>query len=430
MIVKNTTIINFDDLSIRENVDVKIFENKIEKVGKIEEQDPETFDGSSYYIIPGLVNTHAHTAMAFFRGCCDDTTSSDWFNKHIWIYEQNIKEGDVYLGTLLGAIEMVSSGITAVFDHYFNMEEAFKAYEEIGIRADLSYTMFGVGSSAKENFIKAMDFIEKYNNKNELITLSLGPHSPYVCPKEFLESISKIKRNTGLKVHLHVSEEPWQIEKSLKDYGLTPIELIDSLGLLDKNTILAHAYYATEQDLNLIRKRNGNIAHAPKTYLRFAWVNDFLNKAIEKVVNVSFATDGAASNSNYSIFEVARLGALLSKISANDPTKGKVEDIVRLFGNGEKFLKKPISKIKEGYLADLVFLDKNSPRLNPSVNIFSNILYSLSEQDIRMVMINGKFVYKEGEILGYKKEKIVKEINVISKRLLQKRVDKPMQTFG
>ncbi|MGC9000906.1 amidohydrolase [Caldisericum sp.] len=430
MIIKNTTIINFDTLTLKENVDLKIAKNKIEKIGKIDEFDTETIDGSSFYIIPGLVNTHAHTAMALLRGSAEDVTSSDWFNKYIWIYEQNIQKGDVYLGTLLGAVEMISSGITTVFDHYFNMQEAFTAYKELGMRGDLSYTMFGIGETKDKNFKDAMDFIEKYNGTDDLITISLGPHSPYVCPKEFLENISKIKQNTGLKVHLHISEEPSQIEKSLKEYGMTPIEFIDSIGLLDENTILAHAYYATNSDLDLIKGRDGNISHAAKTYLKFAWVNNFINRAVEKGINVSFATDGAASNSNYSILEVARLSALLGKIADLNPTTSKIGDILKLFSNGEKFLKKPISKIKEGYLADLVFLDKYSPRLNPPINIFANFLYSVSELDIKMVMINGKIVYKDGEIFGYKKEKLIQDINKVYKRLLRKDTDKPMQTFG
>ncbi|BAL81595.1 amidohydrolase [Caldisericum exile] len=430
MLIKNITILDFENLSTQENLDIKIEQNKIVKVGVINDSDSEVIDGSSLYVIPGLINTHAHTAMVFLRGSAEDVTSSDWFNNHIWIYEKNIQKGDVYLGTLLGAIEMISSGITTVFDHYFNMEEALSAYKDLGMRADLSYTMFGAGENAQENFKNAMNFIEKYNGVNELFTISLGPHSPYVCPKEFLEDISRIRIDLGLKVHLHISEEPWQVEKSIKEYGMTPIEFIDSIGLLDENTILAHAYYSTDSDLDLIKKRNSNIAHAPKTYLKFAWVNNFLNRAIEKDVNVSFATDGAASNSNYSIFEVSRLSAFLGKVASGNPTSTKIGDVLRLFAKGEKFLKKPISKIKVGYLADLVFLDKYSPRLNPTINIFANILYSISEADIRMVMINGKIVYKDGEIFGYKKERIIESINKVGKRLVRKNTDKPMQMFG
>ena len=87
------------------------------------------------------------------------------------------------------------------------VDEAYRAYTELGMRADLSYTMFGVGEGADKNFDEAMNFIENLSDKSNLITLSLGPHSPYVCPKQFLERIAKIQSETHLKVHLHISEE-------------------------------------------------------------------------------------------------------------------------------------------------------------------------------------------------------------------------------
>lgn len=430
MLIKNTTVVSFDDLSILESVDVKIRGNLIQSIEKIDEVDNETIDGSRYVLMPGLTNAHAHTAMALLRGAAEDTTSTEWFNEHIWIYEKNIDKGDVYIGTLLGGAEMIASGITTVFDHYFNMDEAYRAYTELGMRADLSYTMFGAGEGADKNFDEAMNFIENFLDKSDLITLSLGPHSPYVCPKQFLERIAKIQSETHLKVHLHISEEPWQVEKSIKEFGLTPIKYIDSIGLLNENTILAHAYFATDEELELIKKKNANIAHAPKTYLRFAWVNDLLPKALEKDVNITFATDGAASNANYSIIEAGRLSAILGKVATNSPKIAKFEEVVRLFSLGERFLKKPIGKIKPNYLADIVFLDKYSPRLNPQDNIFANLLYALSEQDIKKVMVNGKFVYEGGKILGVNMEDIIKEANKISKRLRVKKSEKPLQNFG
>ena len=77
-----------------------------------------------------------------------------------------------------------------------------------------------------------------------------------------------------------------------------------------------------------------------------------------------------------------------------------------------------------------MFLDKYSPRLNPQDNIFANLLYGLSEQDIKKVMVNGKFVYEDGKILGVDMEDIIKEANKVSKRLRVKKSEKPLQNFG
>jgi len=178
MIIKNTTILSFYDLSIRKNTDILIEGNKIEKIGKNLVGPGEGIDGSRFYLIPGMVNTHAHTAMTLLRGAAEDVNINDWFNKHIWIYEKNLTPEDVYIGTLIGSAEMLLSGVTFVADHYFYMDKAYQAYEEIGIRADLSWAVFGVGDDWEDEFNKALKFTEDYRDKNSRLHVSLGPHSP------------------------------------------------------------------------------------------------------------------------------------------------------------------------------------------------------------------------------------------------------------
>jgi len=429
MLIKNTTVLNFSDLSTLENTDVLIEGSLIKKIGKNLEGD-EIIDGSNFYTAPGLANTHAHVAMALLRGSAEDVTASEWFNDYIWIYEKNLKPEDVYFGTLLGASEMLLAGITTVFDHYFAMDWAFKAYKEIGMRADLAWAVFGKGGDAEKGYKSSLEFIEKFSGLDDRITISLGPHSPYICSEDFLKEIADISRESGLKIHIHVSEEAWQVKKSLLERGKTPIQYLNDLGLMKENTILAHAYYATPQDLGIVKSAGAKIAHAPKTYLRFGDLNDFLPKAIEKGVTVGFATDGPASNGNLSIFEVARIAALLSKTCTRDAHKGKIEEIVPLLSSTQKFLNKPLGKVKEGYLADLILIKKDSPRLNPQTNIFANILYSISEKDIDTVIVDGKIVVKEGKLLTIDVGEVIKEANKIAKRIVKRTSDKPMQTFG
>jgi len=427
MLIKNTTVLNFSDLSILENTDVLIEGNLIRKIGKNLKGD-ETIDGSNFYTAPGLANTHAHVAMTLLRGSAEDVTTTEWFNKYIWIYEKNLRPEDIYFGTLIGASEMLQNGITTVFDHYFAMDWAFRAYKEIGMRADLAWTVFG--KDTEGNYKNSLEFIEKFPGLDNKITISLGPHSPYICSEDFLKEIADVSKESGLKVHIHASEEAWQIKKSLHEKGKTPIQYLNDIGLIRENTLLAHAYYATPQDLEIIKSAGANIAHAPKTYMRFGDLKDFLPKAIKKGVTVGLATDGPASNGNLSIFEVARMAALLSKTSTGDAHSGKIEEIIPLLSPTQKFLNKPAGKIKEGYLADLILIKKNSPRLTPQTNIFANILYSISEEDIDTVIVDGRVVVKEGKLLTIDMNEVIKEANKIAKRIIKRTSDKPMQTFG
>lgn len=451
MIIKNVTILNFSDLSIHRNVDLLIEGDRIKKIIekkaiepnrsgeerqkdsnlKYKGRDDEIIEGVDFYAVPGLTNCHSHTGMTLLRGCAEDVNSLDWFNKYIWVYEKNLLPEDVYIGTLLGAAEMLLSGVTLVCDHYFYMDKAFKAYQEAGIKADLAWAVFGRGDDQEENFRKAMNFTEKYSEVDKRINISLGPHSPYVCPESFLKKIVDISHKTGLKIHIHVSEEKWQVDKCLKEKGKTPVQYLADIGIIKEKSILAHAYWATDSDLEIIKNTDAGVAHAPKTYMRFGFSKDFLPRALKSGIKIALASDGVVSNSDMSIFEAARDAALLAKMSVENAEEGRIEQIIPLLSSGWKMIgNEKIGEIKEGYIADLVLIRKDSPSMNPAINIFANILYSLSQRDIDTVIIDGKVVVRGGKLLTIDVKEVVKEANRIKERLLQRTNEKPMQEFG
>ncbi len=430
MIIKNTTILSLYDLSIRKNTDILIEGNKIEKIGKNLVGPGEVIDGSRFYLIPGMVNTHAHTAMALLRGAAEDVNINDWFNKYIWIYEKNLTPEDVYIGTLIGSAEMLLSGVTFVADHYFYMDKAYQAYEEIGIRADLSWAVFGVGDDWEEEFNKALKFAEDYRDKNSRLHVSLGPHSPYICPDSFLKNVAAKAQELNLKMHIHVSEEENQVIRSLKERKMTPVEILKNTGILREGTILAHAYYATDEDLKLIKQSRSGIAHCAKTYMKFGDIHNFLPRVLEFGISCGLGTDGPCSNNTMNIFEVARDAALLAKSSMKDPEIAKIHEILPLLTRGGEVLGiKNYGVIEKGSIADLVLINPNTPNMHPENNIFANILYSLSEKNIDTVIVDGKIVVRNGKLLNINLEELYKQSDKILKRLAQKVQGKPMQEY-
>ncbi|MCK5196899.1 MAG: amidohydrolase family protein [Spirochaetales bacterium] len=343
MIIKNISILSFKDLSVLPNMNLQINAGRIKKIYPASANsepvpalsDEVIIDGSGKYMIPGLVNAHAHTAMTLLRGVAEDVNVDDWFNKRVWIYEQSLTSNDVYIGTLLGAAEMLLSGVTAVADHYFAMDRAFDAYVKSGMRANLAWAVFGAGPDSKKQFETAMDFTREYTGKNSRILISLGPHSPYICPEDFLTRIVLESKELNLPMHIHVSETEDQVVQSLKNTGLTPVQVLDKTGVLREGTILAHAYWATDEDLKLIKKRGAGIAHCAKTYMKFGDINDLLPRALKAGVKVALGSDGLASNNTVDIFETARDAALLAKCSTQNPETGTISDILPLLNSGK-----------------------------------------------------------------------------------------------
>jgi 5-methylthioadenosine/S-adenosylhomocysteine deaminase len=230
--------------------DILVDGARITAIQPASEEAPDAkraIDGSGMLAIPGLVNTHAHVPMVLFRGMVEDVTINDWFNTHIWPMEANLTPEDVYWGALLGIAEMIQSGVTCVADHYFAMDEVGRAVTESGMRANLTWAMFGHEGSQKID--QTSQFIQNWNGKGDgRITAWLGPHAPYTCDADFLRLCAVRAAELGVGIHIHVSETEEQVAASLQEHGMTPVQMLAETGILDRPTLLAHCAYPTDQE--------------------------------------------------------------------------------------------------------------------------------------------------------------------------------------
>ncbi len=438
MIIRGATLLDFQSLTRRPAMDVHLEGGRIRRIVAAPQGAPsagargpeEVLDGSGLYLLPGLVNTHSHTAMTLLRGAAEDCTVEDWFNRYIWRYERALRPEDVYWGTLLGAAEMLLAGVTCAADHYFHMDRAWQAYRDSGLRADLAWAVFGTGEGWEGQWTQALEFSRAYAGRDPRLTISLGPHSPYICPESFLRTVAEAAGDLGLKLHIHVSEESGQVESSLTQKGCTPVEVLERAGILRPGTILAHAYWATEGDLSLIRERGAGVAHCPKTYLKFGDVNDFLPRALEAGVRVGLGTDGPGSGNSQGIFEAARDAALLAKAARRDARVARIGEVLPLCHRGGELLGLAgYGRLAEGAPADLLLLDPRHPAMQPEHDVFANILYSLGERSVHTVIVDGRIRVREGRLLDLDLEELRRRAGEIAARLVRSAGDSPMQSY-
>ena len=111
------------------------------------------------------------------------------------------------------------------------MAHAYRAFQEIGIRADLAWAMFGVGDGWERQRDQALDFVAAYRGRDPRLQVTLGPHSPYICRPVFLKKVADASGKLGVKMHIHVSEERGQVERSLAETGRTPVQVLDDTGV-------------------------------------------------------------------------------------------------------------------------------------------------------------------------------------------------------
>ena len=356
----------------------------------------DIIDCTFYYVSPGLVNLHAHTAMNIFKGIAEDVSAEVWFNDMIWPYESKMKEQDIYTGTLLGIAEMINNGVTAVADHYFGEEQVLQAAKDTGIRMDIAPTIFGTAPDFKDRLAVVSDFIQKHQGDSSRINLRFGPHSDYTCPEETLSEIVMEAKRLRLPVHLHLSETKLQVDQSLQRTGKTPFRVLYDAGGFDVPVLVAHGLWITEEDISFINDKTW-FAFCPKTYMRLAAGRGGFFDLSDRLP-YSFGTDGAASSGTVSTLEQARLFALLEKFERNNAMLHPAKEIWQKLMAGHQVFSSGTGRIEEGATADLVIWDLNLPDTMSHYDPVSSILYGANSANVRYTMVEGEFLKFDGKL--------------------------------
>ncbi len=379
-------------------------------------------EGKGKLLIPGLVNAHTHVYMTMFRGCADDLSFTDWLFGHIDPLESKMTREDCYWATLLGYLEMISTGTTACLDMYVFTETALRAAEESGFRTALSRGLTGGAGDpegGKRRIREALEEMEDWKGSTDRIRFFLGPHAPYTCDPDYLREIADLAEERKLPLHLHLSESVSEQEGIREKYGCTPAEYFDRAGILRPGTVAAHCVYVNESDMRLLAERGVTAVTNPASNLKLgngaAPVPDLLRAG----VNVALGTDGAASNNALNLFRELNLVTLLHKGLRGDPTELPASQGLRMATeNGARALGwEKLGRIEAGWTADLAVLDLDRVNLRPWNDILSSLAYAANGSEVESVMVEGKFLMKDREFLTIDRERVQFEVDRTCKRL-------------
>lgn len=359
-------------------------------------------DGHEKLMIPGLVNTHTHLSMTLFRGVADDLPLDRWLNDHIWPMEARLSGEYCYAGALLGCAEMIKSGTTAFNDMYFFMDDVARAVDEAGLRCVLSHGMIDLGDNEKRRaeLKESRRIIRKCHGMADgRVMVALGPHSPYTCSEELLKETASMAAEHGIKIHIHLSETEDEVKNVLERHGKTPVEFLDDTGVLGPGTVAAHCVWLSDDEMEILADRDVKVSHNPSSNMKLASGVSPVTRLIERGVNVSLGTDGAASNNNLDMIEEMKTASLLQKVSLQDPTALPARRVLEMATiNGAESLGMDAGVIEEGKKADIVLLNVRRPHLVPWRNPASHLVYSASGSDVETVICNGEILLDGGEL--------------------------------
>jgi 5-methylthioadenosine/S-adenosylhomocysteine deaminase len=369
--------------------------------GAQERQFDTIVDGKGKVLIPGLINCHTHVPMVMLRGLADDLELHNWLEQAVFPIEDRMTPEDVYWASKVGIAEMIRGGTTCFSEMYFHMDAIAQAVEETGIRAVLTRgfaSSGGDGGAAK--LADGLDFaLRQRNGAGGRITTMLGPHAPYTCTPDFLRVVAAQAAKHQLPIHIHVAETAREIDQIRDQYGRTPVELLEDVGLFGTKLLAAHGVHLNDRDMEILAAHGAAVAHCPASNLKLASGIAPIGRMTAKGVNVCLGTDGAASNNNLDMVSEMRLAALLAKGISGDPTAMPAAAAIHAAtdcGAKALALEGVVGSISPGMKADLALIDYQKPHLTPDANLVSLLVYSCRADDVTDVMVNGQWLMRDG----------------------------------
>jgi len=385
-------------------------------------------DAGGGFIMPGLVNTHTHLPMTLFRGLADDLPLDVWLNEHIFPVEsQFITAENVMWGTQLACLEMLLSGTTTCCGGYFHEDSVAAAVAQAGLRGVLAQGVIDFPAPGVPdpdlNVTHAGTYVDQWLGREVNITPAVFCHSPYTCSSDTLKAAKAVARERDVLFQIHVAETEAERNASLQEHGVTPVKYLDDLGILDEHTLVVHAVWTDTEDIDIMRSRGVTISHNAESNMKLAAgiapVPDFIAAGI----TVGLGTDGCASNNDLDLFSEMDSVAKIHKAVTRDPTtldaatvlKMATRDGARAIGLGDM-----TGSLERGKQADLIVVDAASPHLVPLYAPHSHIVYAMRGADVNTVVVGGKILVKDRQMITLDQERIIARVGEIAEQIKMK----------
>jgi 5-methylthioadenosine/S-adenosylhomocysteine deaminase len=373
-------------------------------------------DGEGLHAFPSLKNAHTHVPMVLFRGYGDDMPLMEWLQTRIWPAEKCLTDDDVYLGARLGILEMIRGGTTFFNEMYWHRAAIVRAVDEMGVRACVGSTILDLGDEAllaaqKDEILElARGWRTGEREAGGRVVPSVAPHAIYTVSPEVLRWVGEVSAESGMGVHMHLSETGEEVERCVEEHGCRPAVHLERLGLVGPRLVAAHGQFLDGDELELLGEAGATIVTNPTANLKLATGGIFPWRAARAAgVRVCLGTDGAASNNNLDLLEEMKMAALVQKHREVDATALPAPEALAMattaaseaFGLGS-------GRLEAGAAADLILVDFSDPSTQPLHDPVSALVYAANASHVHTTICAGRVlmhdrrveVCDEAEVVG------------------------------
>ncbi len=433
LIIEGDYVVSMDsDGSVYKDAAVAVHEGVIIAIGDATEisgkyNADQVLQGDNQIVMPGLINGHSHAAMTLLRGVADDLALMDWLTNYIFPAEVEFVDAEfVRIGTELACWEMIRGCTTTFVDMYYFPDVIAEVVESCGMRAFVSATVIDQRSPDAENaddsIAKGMAYIDRWQGRSSRVMPVFGPHANYTLNADQLRATREAAIEAGVPITMHMSESPFELQYSMDTYGMTTIELLESIGFFDGPTIGAHVVWPTDAEIAILAEREVGVIHNPTSNMKIASGISPVTKMLQAGVRVGLGTDGAASNNDLDMWEEMRLAALLQKVDRMDPEVMSATTVLTMATSGGAQavgISDMVGSVTIGKRADIIQVSFDDVHFIPTYDVISHLVYVADEQDVSSVVVDGQVLMKNRELLTIDTERVKREANALAARIQQ-----------
>lgn len=376
-------------------------------------------------LMPGMVNTHAHSPMTVLRGMGGDLPLMRWLQEVIWPAEALLTPADIETGMLLGSVEMLRNGITTSVEQYFEPDSVMRAVEATGARTLLGPAVVDVpGYDWRRQLDEISARIDTDGrHPTDRVEVGYGPHSAYTLSPEALVAAAEAARTRDAMLLIHVAESHNEDVVQRERHGSVP-RLLAEIGLLGGRVLAAHSVHLSDEDIQIFAANGVSVAHCPGSNAKLASGIARLTDLRAAGVAVGLGTDGPASNDDLDLWEEMRLAMSLARLATMDSATLVASDALLLAtrGGATALGRSDLGALEEGRWADVVHVDVDDPAFAAGLDVadehlLSNLVWAAGARNVSDVWVGGEQVVAHREPTRVERAKVQADAGAVTARL-------------
>lgn len=393
--------------------------------------DCAVFGGPNDIVTPGFVNTHGHFSEALVTGIAENCALGEWLRVLIDAVAPHLDRESAYLGTLLGGVQMLQTGITLTNDMFVCDPRTdpvtpgvVQGLEELGLKGVVSY-----GASdrrpgtAVDRVFAEHAALREASTASTLCQFRVGIAVVAAqAPAMFARSVDYASSNAdGVHIHLHESRDEIEFIKATRH--MSPIAYCAENGLFSLPTLAAHCVWLEDTDISLLASHGVGVAYNPVSNMILASGVCPVSRLRGQGIDVGFGVDGPGSNDRQDMLEAIKTGVLLQRLDQLDPVALTAREAFRMAtieGAAALRLDAAVGSLDVGKAADLVVFDGDSPALANLHDPFQAIVYCAGPREVKDVWVSGRRRVADGEVLSVDVPAVVRESREAARCLARK----------